>query len=290
VSPEADSSDTLPATGEEIPAPIYQLMPAHYVPPEPLRRFTLRSILIVTAALAFTWGMTAHQIRQSRVRLRQTYARAELPNCLARVNYGLRAYGGRHTFLQRVFGSSNPWPPVMPVDAAGRPFLSWRVLPATYYHQSPQTPKPDLSAPWNSVQNRTFAAARGNPYNINYRGVAPSTQFFAITGPGTAFDGGAVSHYADLPPNVIVVMEVADSKIHWMQLGDYDVTKLLAATGRLGDTITGLLPDRIHILFANGEVWALSPDTPIDALKPLLTITAAKAASRDESLSPYRVD
>ena len=79
-------------------------------------------------------------------------------------------------------------------------------------------------------------------------------------------------------------MEVADSKTHWMQPGDYNVTKLLAATGRLGDTVKGLLPDRIHLLFADGEVWALSPDTPIDAVKPFFTITDAKAASREQSL------
>jgi hypothetical protein len=85
-------------------------------------------------------------------------------------------------------------------------------------------------------------------------------------------------------------MEVAGSKTHWMQPGDYDVTKLLAATGRLGDTVKGLLKDRIHILFADGEVWALSLDTPIDALKPFLTITAARATDRDKQLAPYRVN
>ena len=87
-----------------------------------------------------------------------------------------------------------------------------------------------------------------------------------------------------------MLMEVADSNTHWMQPGDYDVAKLLAATGRLGDMVKSILPDRIHILFADGEVWALSPDAPIDALKPFLTITAAKTADRDKQLAPYRVD
>jgi hypothetical protein len=41
---------------------------------------------------------------------------------------------------------------------------------------------------------------------------------------------------------------------------------------------------------ADGEVWALSPDMPIDALKPFLTITAAKTADRDQQLAPYRFD
>jgi hypothetical protein len=45
-----------------------------------------------------------------------------------------------------------------------------------------------------------------------------------------------------------------------------------------------------RILFADGQVWALSPDMPIDALKPFLTIPAAKTADRDKQLAPYRVN
>jgi hypothetical protein len=74
-----------------------------------------------------------------------------------------------------------------------------------------------------------------------------------------------------------------------MQPGDYNVADLLAATGKLGDTVHGVLRDRVHVLFADGEVWALSPNAPMDAVKPFLTITAAKNADR-ESLAPYRVD
>jgi hypothetical protein len=43
-------------------------------------------------------------------------------------------------------------------------------------------------------------------------------------------------------------------------------------------------------LFADGEVWALSPDTPMTALHPFLTITGAKNADRDELLAPYQVE
>lgn len=55
---------------------------------------------------------------------------------------------------------------------------------------------------------------------------------------------------------------------------------------RFGD----LLVYSNSILFADGDVWAVSADMPIDALKPFLTITAAKTADRDKQLGPYRVD
>jgi hypothetical protein len=85
-------------------------------------------------------------------------------------------------------------------------------------------------------------------------------------------------------------MEVADSQTHWMQPGDYDVTKLLSQNGRVGDHLHGLLPDRIHVLFADGEIWAISADAPMPALHPFLTIAGAKAYDRDQLLAKYRVD
>ncbi len=85
-------------------------------------------------------------------------------------------------------------------------------------------------------------------------------------------------------------MEAADSKTHWMQPGDYDVTTLLAANGQLGDHVKSILPHRIHVLFADGQVWTLSDDTPMSAVKPFLTIAGAKSADREKLLAPYRVD
>jgi hypothetical protein len=266
------------------------MMPPPDSPQEPRRRFTLRSLLIITAALAFTWGMTAHQIRRSHERREQHYARTELPACLARLSYALRLYGGPRGFLTRLVGLGNPWPPAIPTDGAGQPLSSWRFLIATVYPRTYGRARPALTTHWDSPANRRYAAVQANPYNVNYRRSQLTTQFFAITGPGTAFDGDAVSHFADVPPKTIVVMEVGDSSTHWMQPGDYDVTQLLAATGRLGDTVQGVLDDCIHILFADGEVWALSTDTPIDALKPFLAITTAKTANRKKQLGPYRVD
>src|SRR4029079_18165743 len=120
------------------------------------------------------------------------------------------------------------------------------------------------------------------------------TSIFAIVGRDTAFDRSghpatSLLSLGELPKELLIAADVANSKPHWMQPGDYTVADLLAATGNLGDTVHGVLPDRIHVLFADGEVWALSPKTPMDAVKPFLTITAAKTANRD-SLVPYRAD
>jgi hypothetical protein len=50
-----------------------------------------------------------------------------------------------------------------------------------------------------------------------------------------------------------------------------------------------LLPDRIHVLFADCGVWALDPDAPMSALQPFLTISGAKRHDREQLLASYRV-
>jgi hypothetical protein len=145
---------------------------------------------------------------------------------------------------------------------------------------------PDPAAPWDAPPNRKCAEAKVLIYCLRGGDVYTDTNVFGIAGPDTALE----TDFLDWEYEAVLAMEVADSKTHWMQPGDYDVQELLAATGRLGDTVKSILPDRIHILFADGEVWALSPDAPIDALKPFLTITAAKIADRDKQLATYRVD
>jgi hypothetical protein len=180
-------------------------------------------------------------------------------------------------------------------DADGNELSSWRWQIVPYMEQLPNDGSFtfDLSAKWDAPINKDPRNVPHQIYCWNLGGKSSRTSVFAIAGPGAAFEprhGEQRAGRGNVPDHCILLMEVADSKIHWMQPGDYDVTKLLAATGRLGDTVKGVLTDRIHILFADGEVWALSPDMPIDALKPFLTITAAKTGDRDKQLASYRVD
>ena len=151
-------------------------------------------------------------------------------------------------------------------------------------HQSPwESP----TEPWNSPANKLASDTHGPvfcaspPYEC--------TTVFGITGPHTAFDETFVTNYADLPPDIIVAMEVADSKTHWMQPGDYDVSELLAKSGELGAAVKSHLPDRVHVVFADGEVWALSSNLPMKTLHSFLTIEGATAASRESELEPYRI-
>jgi hypothetical protein len=166
----------------------------------------------------------------------------------------------------------------------GLPLSSWRFQVIPYIGFNEGAAYRDA---WNSTANQHVWQS----WATDWFTVWPShtdTKLFGICGPGTAFEG--MRRYDRLPQDLILVIEVANSKTHWMQPGDYNVTDLLSYTGRIGDHLHGLLDDRLHVLFADGEVWALSSDAPITALHPFLTITGAEANDRYKLLAPHRVE
>jgi hypothetical protein len=244
-------------------------------------RYSLKGLLIGVTLLVCAIGLVAFLARQADVRRRHN----EIRNALRQAYLSASVFDdARRRLPAAVFASPD-----------GKPLSSWRFQVAPYWGIN-WLGRQYYDAAWDASIN---AQPRSMGYYVNWTKFlddSPSTtNVFAISGPDTAFEVGehpSFSKYKliNVPGYCILLMEVADSKTHWMQPGDYDVTKLLAATGRLGDTVKGLLKDRVHILFADGEVWALSPDMPIDALKPFLTITAAKNADRDKQLAHYRVD
>ncbi len=205
------------------------------------------------------------------------------------IGRALLAYGGVGEFDQ--YPKDRPWPPQVPTDELGKPAGSWR-LPISQFIADGRypIPAPEVNEPWNSPANLTYAAEMGEWFNLTITRSPndSTTHLFGIAGPDAAFDGSTASRYADLPNELIVAMEIRDSRKQCMQPGDYDVTELLAYTGRIGEHLHGLLPDRLHVLFADGEVWALSPDAPMTALHPFLTIAGAESHDRDKLLAPHR--
>jgi len=243
-------------------------------------RLGLLLLLLLIAAIvaAIAWVGVAGYLAHSRATASKIIA-----NDLKRIYIYLFNYGTVHKAL--------PLP--IARDEDGKELSSWRWQITRYFEADPpwgDGPVPNLKAHWQSDEYQT---ARGwRPYVYCWLGDkhGGETNVFAITGEDTAMGADAPIDFSlETPKHVVVLMEVADSHTHWMQPGDYDVADLLAATGSLGDTVHGVLNDRIHVLFADGEVWALSPKTPMDAVKPFLTVTAAKAANRD-TLAAYRVD
>jgi hypothetical protein len=173
------------------------------------------------------------------------------------------------------------------LDDSGKPLSSWR-FQITPYLEFESKFHADLEADWQAPVN--YRARARTPHSYCFLGdeqPGATTNVFAITGPGAALDPDREPTEEKLPDSLIVLMETAEGT-HWMEPGDYDVVELLAGRGVLGDAASGLRPDRIHVAFADAEVWALSADTPMQRVQPFLTIDGAKTASR-AALRDYRL-
>jgi hypothetical protein len=116
-------------------------------------------------------------------------------------------------------------------------------------------------------------------------------RFAAIVGPGTAFDGDSLYKWTALPPFTIVVAEVRNSPVHWMQPGgDLDVRTMWHAVGVPGgEGVAGLDSEGFFVGFADGEVWMLSYAAPFERLEPFFLVEKARTADRQELLGPYRI-
>lgn len=180
----------------------------------------------------------------------------------------------------------------------GKPLYSWRFWS---YFQTPFIPDqfdlydtiPDRKTPWNEGANRAIALSEkhleqwGPGMFIDQRRPGNFAGVGCVYGPGTAFDGQ--TEYAESRKfPVLVVIELRNSNVHWMEPGgDVTIDELqrIFERGelreRFGDGKRGFL-----VGFANERVRRLSYDVPFDALKPFLLVETAKHADV-ESLNPW---
>jgi hypothetical protein len=254
--------------------------------PEDVRlvQFNLRAIFLITAIIAVLLCLFKSLDDHARTGAFE----AEINNNFKQIYLSLRNFQS----------SAGHVPPATLADMHGQPLASWRSRIMPYLEDWNMSFHPNIS--WTAPVNAKVRALRPTVYCWRSPVQISETNIFAVAGHDTLFDGLYTGKLPDgfnigpqamlfVPTHLIVLMEINNSRTHWMQPGDYNVADLLAATGNLGDTVHGVMKDRIHILFADGQVWALSPKTPMDAVKPFLTITAAKTANR-QTLAPYLVD
>lgn len=170
-------------------------------------------------------------------------------------------------------------------DASGTPLGSWRYELLKYVEWG-KGERPDTSLPWNSPKNQKLVGWRSPIYchekdNSEER---LNTNILAITGPGTAFDGKRSYRRADLPPHLIILVEVAHSGTHWLAPGDLSIDDVQ-------QTLTsGLDGDAFMVAFANANYWLLRRDAPISKVKKFMTIESAKVSDREKELGPYVLD
>ncbi len=142
----------------------------------------------------------------------------------------------------------------------------------------------DYRASWMDPANRWLVRSPNHAYCFSEGGDSTQrlhTNMVAITGPGTAFEEGRTSRISDLTSDLIMVIEIADSGIHWAEPGDLHIDDV-------PESITsGLDGDGVCVLFVDGVASYLRSDVPLADLKKFFTVESAKKHDREKVLGPY---
>jgi hypothetical protein len=181
------------------------------------------------------------------------------------------------------------FPPSTFVNDAGTPVCSWR--PKILEYGITSWRYNDTFA-WNAPENVPMGPAfchylvwdddalAGNELDINAVG---------ITGPDAAFDAARTSRLeiGDPARDLIILIEVRNSGIHWMEPGDLDYRELIARE-RSGKLTLGVMDGSFCVAFVNGRVLRLRSDTPRELLLKFMTVDGANAHDAEELFEPYR--
>ncbi len=160
---------------------------------------------------------------------REAARRAQCRNNLKQIGLALRNY----------HEANGCFPPAYIADKNGKPMHSWRVLILPYMEMKPLYDAYDFAEPWNGPKNKTLSATCVMGYICPsepnaYASATNQTSYVAVVGRNAAWPGEKTRKLGsvDFPEgagNTIMVVEVANSGIPWMEPRDLSLDVLGAA-------------------------------------------------------------
>lgn len=187
------------------------------------RRKLLLYVFFATAftLLSFLFFATMNAIRQARWRTEQVCR-----GCvLSQIAWGIRSYYIDHGSL----------PPAFVTDNEGKRMHSWRVLIAGELETGGVTDY-DFGSAWNGKHNRRLWSSPVRKWYFRSQedsdeDTRQTTQFVAVVGEDTLWPGAKPFAFDGLPPedlrdaygDKIVLIEIPNSDIHWMEPRDITV-------------------------------------------------------------------
>jgi hypothetical protein len=193
--------------------------------------------------------------------------------------------------LQQYHTNCGCYPPPFIADAKGKPIHSWRVLLLPYLEQKALYSQYRFDEPWDGPNNRKL-------HNINPKIFAcaaqddkrpyTETNYVVVVGPNTAWPAQTYMRDADIIDglsNTVLVVEVADSGIHWMEPRDLHINQMpMAINAPRGQGISSHHPGGAFVAFADGDVRFLRNDIQPEVLRASL----AQGGKDNDRLGPLK--
>jgi prepilin-type processing-associated H-X9-DG protein len=181
-------------------------------------------------------------------------------------------------------------PPAYIADQNGRPLHSWRVLLLPFLDQAPLYAQYRFDEPWDGPNNSKLADSIHSIYccpsddhgDLDHKlGRSTMTSYVAVVGADTAWPGHGASSFQDIKDgtsNTLLVVEVANSGIHWMEPRDLHVLQMTPTiNAKSGQGMSSRHTGGAHGVFADGSVRFISDTLTADALRALITAHAGDA-------------
>lgn len=169
--------------------------------------------------------------------------------------------------------SHGSFPPAYIPDAKGNPMHSWRVSVLPFLGRPDLRGAYRFSESWDGPNNRKLHSQWTDLF------CCPSatgklkerTDYVAVTGPGTAWPGATGAMFKDIcdPSKCILLIELPDSDIHWMEPRDISLKEALALFSKRNAKLSGHT-GRINVAFADCRVESLDQNSLIQHLRAML--------------------
>lgn len=182
-------------------------------------------------------------------------------------------------------------PPAFIADADGKPMHSWRVLLLPFLDQREVYNQYDFSEPWDGPNNRklanrinryTFQCPSGPNYETSWM-----TDYVAIVGPKTAFPSSRSTTFDDFqdgPENTILLVEIANSNIHWMEPRDLNFDEMsFVVNDPQRPSISGPHPCGPAVIFADSS-YRLDRSLRPATVEALTTIAGREPVIKEKLL------
>lgn len=173
----------------------------------------------------------------------------------------------------------NCLPAASRTNANGKASLSWRVAILPMMENGTIFSQYDMSEPWNGPKNSKLHTVC--PWYLRCPEDTTSapgmTNYVAITGPGTAWPGSnkhsRFSDFKDGTSKSIVVVEIRNSDIHWMEPRDLDIRSLKFAINSDGkNSISSRHVGGACVMYGDGYVSFLDESETAARLREMILI------------------
>ena len=181
--------------------------------------------------------------------------------------------------LQNYYDAYRALPPPYIADENGQPMHSWRVLLLPFIEQQGLYQQYKFDEPWNGPNNSKLAleVAWWHPFMCpaDPKPSGDMTNYVLVVGKNAMFENGRSTTFADVTDglsNTIMVVEVANSNIHWMEPRDLDfeTMSLIINASQNGDCISSQHTNGAHVAFGDGRIVFLNNYLLPETLRKLI--------------------